>query len=60
MVDGEKRCPNCHRAIDEDIESAARLRGFPLFNHAKGNTEATETLMRKAYKALAGREWDSA
>ena len=41
-----------------DVDGAVRLLGFALFNHAKGNSEATETLMRKAYKALTGREWD--
>lgn len=37
---------------------AVRLLGFALFNLAKGNNAAAETLMRKAYKALTGTEWD--
>ena len=46
-------------AFNKREDAAVRLLGFALFNHAKGNTQATETLMRKAYKALAGMEWDA-
>jgi len=48
-----------HAACRTDgIGEATRLLGFALFNHHKGNADATETLMRKAYKALTGRGWD--
>lgn len=46
-----------HRIGAED-RKAVRLLGFALFNLNKGNTDAAETLMRKAYKALTGEEWD--
>jgi hypothetical protein len=52
------QCPNCHQYINADNQSAVRLLGFALFNLHKGNSRAALTLMRKAYKALTGREWD--
>ena len=42
----------------ESRQSAERLLGFALFNLNKRRYSATETLIRKAYKALAGRDWD--
>lgn len=41
-----------------DVDEAARLTGFALFNHAKGNKSATETLLRKIYFELTGHKWD--
>ena len=38
---------------------AVELIGFALFNLTKGNLAATETLLRKAYIALTGEEWDA-
>lgn len=41
-----------------EVEEARRLLGYALFNLAKGNYSAADTLMLKAYKHLAGKEWD--
>lgn len=40
-----------------EMEARERI-GWALFNLTKGNTRAANVLLRKAYKSLAGREWD--
>ena len=39
-------------------KEAARLIGFALYNLHKENFAAVETLLRKAYIVLTGKEWD--
>jgi hypothetical protein len=49
---------DAHRDPLVDTQEATRLLGFALFNLNKGKTQAAETLVRKAYVELTGREWD--
>jgi len=44
--------------MEPDKREVSRLLGWALFNLHKGNYEAVNTLLRKAYKALNGKEWD--
>lgn len=47
------------RPSDDKETEISRLLGFALFNLHKGNLSAVETLVRKAYKANSGVEWDA-
>lgn len=46
------------KSLPDKEEEITRLLGFALFNLNKGNLSAVDTLVRKAYKANSGREWD--
>lgn len=43
---------------EHDFDKAVEMVGYALFNLTKGNSAAAETLLRKAYKYMTGREWD--
>lgn len=43
---------------EDDKREISSFLGFALFNLNKGKYDAAEVLIRKAYKALNGKEWD--